>query len=198
MRIYVIRHGESEADILNVHEGRADFPLTEKGMAQARKMAKAVAAEAKLDKIYASTLTRAMQTATCLSQETGVPLTMMDELREHDNGLLAGLSYDEADRLYPRVINLPPHVSVYEQESTFAFRFRAENALSRILSETEMNQTIAIVNHGGMTAMLYRAFLKLDNDCDIWFSTGFTGIHLWEWDGKTKRVVYANRLKHLE
>lgn len=25
MQIIVMRHGESEADILNVHEGRADF-----------------------------------------------------------------------------------------------------------------------------------------------------------------------------
>ena len=31
MQILLIRHGESEADILNVHEGRADFELTEKG-----------------------------------------------------------------------------------------------------------------------------------------------------------------------
>ena len=31
MRILVIRHGESEADILDVHEGRADFELTERG-----------------------------------------------------------------------------------------------------------------------------------------------------------------------
>ena len=38
MRILVIRHGESEADILNVHEGRADFNLTEKGNRQASAM----------------------------------------------------------------------------------------------------------------------------------------------------------------
>ena len=30
MQILLIRHGESEADILNVHEGRADFELTER------------------------------------------------------------------------------------------------------------------------------------------------------------------------
>lgn len=28
MQILLIRHGESEADILHVHEGRADFELT--------------------------------------------------------------------------------------------------------------------------------------------------------------------------
>ena len=29
MELFIIRHGESEADLLGVHEGRADFPLTE-------------------------------------------------------------------------------------------------------------------------------------------------------------------------
>ena len=31
MILLLIRHGESEADILNVHEGRADFELTPRG-----------------------------------------------------------------------------------------------------------------------------------------------------------------------
>lgn len=30
MNILVIRHGQSEADILQVHEGRVDYPLTVK------------------------------------------------------------------------------------------------------------------------------------------------------------------------
>lgn len=35
MKLLIVRHGESEADILQVHEGRADFELTEKGHKQA-------------------------------------------------------------------------------------------------------------------------------------------------------------------
>jgi 2,3-bisphosphoglycerate-dependent phosphoglycerate mutase len=31
MEILLIRHGESEADLLQVHEGRADFELTDRG-----------------------------------------------------------------------------------------------------------------------------------------------------------------------
>ena len=38
--ILLIRHGESEADLLKVHEGRADFSLTEQGKQQAAAMAK--------------------------------------------------------------------------------------------------------------------------------------------------------------
>ena len=44
MILLLIRHGESEADILHVHEGRAGFPLTARGHRQALSMAKAVSA----------------------------------------------------------------------------------------------------------------------------------------------------------
>ncbi len=39
MKLLIIRHGESEADLLDVHEGRADYPLTERGHRQAQAMA---------------------------------------------------------------------------------------------------------------------------------------------------------------
>lgn len=45
MELLIIRHGQSEADLLGVHEGRADFPLTELGQLQAKRMAKFVAAQ---------------------------------------------------------------------------------------------------------------------------------------------------------
>ena len=40
MRLLIIRHGESQADLLNVHEGRADFELTDRGHQQAQAMSK--------------------------------------------------------------------------------------------------------------------------------------------------------------
>ena len=45
MQIILIRHGESEADILNVHEGRADFELTEKGRQQVQRLVQKVKAD---------------------------------------------------------------------------------------------------------------------------------------------------------
>lgn len=63
MNILVIRHGQSEADILQVHEGRVDYPLTEKGHEQAQIMADFIKSNFKVNKIYSSTLTRAKQTA---------------------------------------------------------------------------------------------------------------------------------------
>ena len=41
MLLIVLRHGQSEADILNVIEGRADFELTLHGKLQVEETAKA-------------------------------------------------------------------------------------------------------------------------------------------------------------
>lgn len=70
-KILLIRHGQSEADLLNVHEGSADFPLTLKGLAQVEKMANRVKKEFVLEMIWASTLKRASKNAEILGQTTG-------------------------------------------------------------------------------------------------------------------------------
>lgn len=198
MVILVIRHGESEADILDVHEGRADFNLTEKGHAQAKAMAEYVKQHYSVDKIYASTLKRAFQTATHLSEEINVPIIADEHLMEFNNGLLAGLSFPEADEKYPRVENLPIHESVYEQESQLEFRHRAEYILSKIISENAQDATIAIVSHGGMINQLYHAFLKLPIASGMVFGTGDTGVHEWRVNERGRFVIKANSTVHTE
>lgn len=179
MKLLLIRHGESEADLLDVHEGRADFALTERGHRQAQAMAEYVAANYHVDRIYASTLTRAMQTARHLSDATGVPIRPEHDLMEFNNGLLAGLPHKEAAKKYPRVPDLPPDQSVYGQESLVEFRDRAEKMLAKILAEAANDETVAVVTHGGTINQLYHAFLKLPVKDGMFFSTADTGIHEW-------------------
>lgn len=197
MRLLVIRHGESEADILNVHEGRADFPLTERGHKQAEAMAACVAASCPPSVVYHSTLRRAEQTARHLADACAAPLRPKDELREFDNGLIAGLDHETAKKLYPYQPNLPPHASVYEQESAFEFRFRLERALSLILSQTQQDATVAVVTHGGAIMQLYRAFLGLPVVSHVVFATGDTGIHEWRIERGERVIARANDLSHI-
>ncbi len=44
--------------------------------------------------------------------------------------------------------------------------------LSKIISESAEDDTVAIVSHGGMINQLYRSFLRLPADSDIFFATG--------------------------
>ncbi|MBO4913956.1 MAG: histidine phosphatase family protein [Oscillospiraceae bacterium] len=198
MRLLVIRHGESEADLLGVHEGRADFSLTPRGHAQAEAMSGFVAGEWKLERIYHSTLTRARQTAEHLAKVALCPLIPYDELMEFNNGLLAGLTYAEADEKYPEVPDLPPDKSMYGMESALEFRARAERALERVLSETGEDETAAIVSHGGMINQLYHAFLKLPVDDGCRFASGDTAVHVWLVRGNERIVLHANLTDHTE
>ena len=196
MKLLLIRHGESEADLLDVHEGRADFPLTERGRLQAQTMAAAVAGREAVKKIYASPLTRAKETAFFLSASTGVDVIFDDDLMEFNNGLLAGLTRKEADEKYPMVPDLPVDQSVYGMESKLAFRQRAELVLMRIITENSGDDTVAVVSHGGMINQLYHALLGLPVDSGFFFRTGDTGIHTWLLTDNGKSVFRANDCSH--
>ena len=198
MRILVIRHGESEADLLDVHEGRADFELTECGHRQAEAMAHYVKENYDISAIYCSTLKRAYQTAAHLSEATGIQLTPEEKLMEFNNGLTAGLKHNVVLEKYPPVENLPIHAAVYEQESVLEFRFRADYMLSKIISETAPDATVAIVTHGGMVNQLYRSLLRLPVDSDIGFATGDTGIHEWRIEEKRRVIGKANMTAYTE
>jgi len=110
MRILIIRHGESEADLLNVCEGRADFNLTQKGHMQSESMSFWIKDRYTVDKIYCSPLKRAYQTALYLSELFNLPLNIDEQLMEFNNGLIAGLARDDANEKYPFVANLPIHM----------------------------------------------------------------------------------------
>ncbi|MDE5590627.1 MAG: histidine phosphatase family protein [Acetatifactor sp.] len=195
MKLLIIRHGESEGDILDVHEGRADFELTERGHCQADAMSEFVSQNYQLAKIYHSTLKRAKQTAEHLALKTQAPLIPDEKLMEFNNGLIAGLKHSVADEKYPR-IDVPIHASVYEQESMLEFRYRAEYMLSKLLSENDDKNTIAVVSHGGMINQLYRAFLKLPVETEFLFLTGDTGIHEWLIKENSRIVLKANFMPH--
>lgn len=196
MKLLVIRHGESEADLLDVHEGKVDFSLTERGHRQAEAIANYVAENYNISKIYASTLTRAKQTAGHLSNRTGIPIVFDENLMEFNNGLLAGLPRAVVREKYPEVPNLPIDKAVYGQESQVEFRQRAENALSRVISESQADETIAIVSHGGMINQLYRSLFEIPIDCKFFFNTADTGIHIWSVSDTERRVVKANFDEH--
>lgn len=196
-KLLLIRHGESEADILNVHEGRADFPLTETGHKQAAAMGKWVAEQFEVDLIFASTLRRAAQTAGYLSEAAEVPIIFDEDLMEFNNGLLAGLPFEEASKRYPRVENLPPDQSVYGQESQYEFRARADRALQRCMEQIPEGKTAAIVSHGGMINQLFASLIGLPPAVPIRFGTGDTGVHLWLLAEDGARLLFANKQEHL-
>ncbi len=201
MEILLIRHGQSQADLEDRHEGRADFPLTELGERQARLAAQWLQEYYPPELILANPLKRAWRTAELISEAVGAPLRPEPEIMEWNNGLLAGLLRGEAERLYPLPMGgRRPHDKMVETESQIEFRARAETFWSRFCCdyvEPGKYNRIALVSHGGMINQLFRCFLQLPLTTDVIFSSGDTGIHLWRVGEKRRLVVFANRQEHL-
>ncbi len=93
LRLYCMRHAESEANVLKVFSNRdpSVHPLTERGVSQAEAAAKRLAA-IPFDRIYTSDLLRARQTAAIIAARCGVEVIPSTRLREHDAGVLEGRS----------------------------------------------------------------------------------------------------------
>ncbi|GGA33676.1 histidine phosphatase family protein [Psychrobacillus lasiicapitis] len=198
MELLIIRHGQSEADLLGVHEGRADFPLTGLGEQQAKRMTTYVAAQFPPDVILTSPLKRAKVTALLLQGEVGCQLIEERDLMEFNNGVLAGLSREEAAVKYPLPPNgRPPHIPIENGESELEFRFRAERIFQKIINHYRDYNRVAVVSHGGLISQFLRAYLQQPISSQHFFATGDTGIHLLEIKEDKRVIRFLNKLEHL-
>ncbi|MBI2140075.1 histidine phosphatase family protein [Candidatus Woesearchaeota archaeon] len=67
MKLFLIRHGETQWNQQGLYQGRSDIPLSPEGIEQAEKAGKALALEP-LKVIYSSPLKRALQTAQIIAK----------------------------------------------------------------------------------------------------------------------------------
>ena len=194
MEILLVRHGETEADLLNVHEGAADFTLTEQGLAQARLMANYVKDRFPPETIYASTLKRAVETAKILENLLKVPVTYRKALKERDNGELAGQPIKGNALTWM----LPPYQKLGKTgETAIEFRARVHSELLTIIEESSGCSRIAIVSHGGVTSKLIESYLSLPLVQTHWFHTDYTGITMLRYSKDNRVVVFTNSTEHL-
>jgi len=201
MDVFIMRHGQSQADLEDRHEGRADFELTPLGIKQAQALGEWLKQHYRIEKIFSSTLKRASKTAQIISKITEADVDFDETLMEWDNGLLAGLFREEAAKRFP---NPPggrkPHDTHAQTESMINFRARAETFWSKFLhelNESSNNKQIGICSHGGMINMLLRSLLKLPINQEMTFATGDTGVHYVKITQNKRTIMYLNRQDHL-
>ena len=101
MKLYLVRHGETELNVKKVYYGSTDCDLTEKGKEQAVSL-KTAFASVPLDLVLGSPLKRAKTTVDLILGEKEVPRLEDDRLKELDFGGWEGKSYTElqGDPLY--------------------------------------------------------------------------------------------------
>jgi probable phosphoglycerate mutase len=100
LRLLLVRHGETAFTAQRRYSGRGDIPLTERGLAQARAVARRLAgANRPIDAVVTSPLERCVQTAEIVAG--GAPIVVDDDLVECDFGEWEGLTFGDARARWP-------------------------------------------------------------------------------------------------
>jgi broad specificity phosphatase PhoE len=163
MKLYFVRHGESEANLLWEFSNRGlKHGLTDKGREQAKSLAQTLNGIT-IVKMFSSPLLRAVQTAQILSRELGVPYEITDALREYDCGILEGRSDEASWQIYSDVLNEWLYHSRWEKrieggESFLDIKGRFVPFIESLVREYRgFPDGIVLVGHGGT----YRCMLPL-------------------------------------
>ena len=203
-RILAIRHGETAWNLGGRLQGHLDIPLNDTGRAQAERLAQALAGREAVDAVYSSDLARARDTAQAVAQATGAPLAIDAGLRERCFGDFQGQTFAQVTQAHPEAAErwrrrdpdwAPPGEG---GESLLLFRERVAQAVQALAAKS-VGKNIAVVTHGGVLDVLYRAAARLGvQDARTWELTN-TAVNrlLWSPEGGLSLVGWAD-VSHLE
>jgi len=160
--VLLARHGETTWNRDGRLQGWAPTPLTDRGHDQARALAAAVATEYDVDRVVASDLRRARQTATYLADRVGRDPTFESAWRERDFGRYQGLPHETVFEDHERLSLARAGRDAVDArpESGETLREVRERVLSgweRILGESGPDETVTVVAHGGPLYLLLGA-----------------------------------------
>ena len=199
-RIIAIRHGETTWNVDTRIQGQLNIALNAKGRWQAERMAAALRTES-LKAIYASDLARAWETAQYLSHAHGLPVVKEVGLRERDFGDFEGKTFAEIELLLPeqsmRWRKRDPDFYPAGGESLVALRTRVLMAAGRLAAQHPGEQ-IALVAHGGVLDVLYRAATRLDIQAPRTWTLGNAAINRLLWTPEGFSLVGWADTQHLD
>ena len=176
LKLYIVRHGETEWNVIKRFQGQLNTPLTEKGMEKLRETGKKLE-NVLFDEVYTSELGRTVASAEIiLNENRGYKnkkreLQKLAELNEVYFGVWQGLTYEEVFLKYPEEgNNYFYNVKNYKAENVEAEKL--EDALERFLKginkilDSHESGNILVVTHGTVFEM-FMNYVANDSIFDI-------------------------------
>lgn len=141
MRLYLVRHGETDWNKELRLQGREDIPLNECGRQQAYECGETIKS-LELDLIVSSPLQRAADTAKIIGECLGLHHVIVDEdIIERDFGEASGMTYHEKNEKYKNLI-------IPRFEDTKSLLNRAIRAIKKY-GAAHTDGHVLMVSHGG-------------------------------------------------
>lgn len=148
-KIILVRHGESKLNIEGVYYGVLNPELTEKGKEQAKKT-REVLKSINYEKIYASDLKRAVDTAEIVNYKE-LEILIDEELRELNFGIFEGHTYKELLEKYPEELKKSQsnwkNYNYITGESVLELQKRAVDFIEK---KVDLEENTVLVTHWGV------------------------------------------------
>ena len=175
MKLYTVRHGETEWNVVNRICGRTDIGLTELGYAQAAETA-AKLKGTHIDRVIVSPLLRARQTADVICRELELSYTLDARLMEQDYGI-----YEGGYRFDGEYLRCKRNFfyGFETGESTVQLAHRIFTLVDE-LKEKYPAESVLLVCHGGVCRMVHMYFHYLDNEDFIHYRIPNAGVHFYD------------------
>ena len=155
MAIVLVRHGETALNAARVLQP-ADTPLSQRGLAQARALARRLAATGRIEAVLSSDLPRAWSTAQAVAEPLGLSVVGSALLHERNFGAWRGRAYDPLGFDPLTRVDAPP-----DGESAAAFAQRAQAAFDDMLARHALRAgDLLVVTHGLMIRALLAGPLR--------------------------------------
>ena len=157
LTVFLARHGN---ELGGFRGGWSAHGLDSLGEAQALALAEYLLENQSvynIQKIYSSDLPRAMQTAKAVADQLGLPIIEKSGFREVNNGALAGMANEEADRLYPNLYwkGLGWEEKYPKGESPKDFYGRISSEWKSFLEELKSgDKNVLLITHGGVIQVM--------------------------------------------
>ncbi len=166
IKLYLIRHGETEWNTVKRFQGWTDIELSEKGLKQAELLGKRFE-NIHIDELYASPLKRAVKTAEGISKASGLEIKTSEYFKEINFGAWEGKTRSELSELYGSEFD---DFIKHPQDLPFPGEGNFDNVTKRIkkgldeVLDGKDDVSIAIVSHGGIIRLMIKYLLDIKED----------------------------------
>lgn len=163
MRLWLVRHGETEANVAGLYSGHAPTPLTERGIAQAQTLGRLLR-NVPVDNVLCSELERARHTTQLVLEDREVAVRNMPELNEMFFGDWEmrhhrDLAREDAEN-YAVWCNDWQNATPTNGEGFQAFTLRVERFIAQ-LADYKACQNLLVVSHQGVLSVLIARLLSM-------------------------------------
>ena len=197
MKLILVRHGLSEGNERSLIQGHADYPLVDKGHRQAALIAQRLADE-RIDHIYSSDLTRAMQTAEpIIRAHPNARVSYEQRLRERHYGAFENRSKPE---IIARgsTLGIGTWIEPPGGEHIHAFTERVTSMFDTLYTHHQ-GETVLVVSHSGVLTRFLLALTGASDDEYAAYRPHNASISIIEFDLEKNHTIHVMGCrKHLE